>query len=172
MLTRRDFFQGSLGAVAVGASRSVFPGSFGLADAAAQASSRQKDDLVFATARELAFWIRQRKVSSVEVVEAHSAQIARRNAALNAIVTPDEQRARARAKEADASLARGQVWGPLHGVPITIKDSLETAGLRTTLGFPPLANYVPAADAPVVARLRAAGAILIGKTNLPELALD
>ena len=69
-------------------------------------------------------------------------------------------------------MARGDVWGPLHGVPITIKDAIETAGLRTTGGFPPLADYIPAHDAPVVARLFAAGAIILGKTNLPVLSTD
>lgn len=130
------------------------------------------NNLVFATVQELATSIRQRRVSATEGLEAHLAQIARHNPALNAIVTLDEERARRRARDADAALARGDVWGPLHGVPITIEDSIETAGLRTTSGFPPLADYVPAADAPVVARLRAAGAIVPGKTNLPTLAGD
>jgi len=129
-------------------------------------------NLVFTTAQELATSIRQRQVSATEVLEAHLAQIAKYNPPLNAIVTLDEERARTRAKEADTALARGEVWGPLHGVPITIKDAIETAGLRTTGGFPPLAEYVPARDAPVVARLRAAGAIILGKTNLPVLSAD
>jgi amidase len=128
--------------------------------------------VVFATAQELATGIRQRQVSATEVLEAYLAQIAHHNPALNAIITLDEERARARAKEADVALARGEVWGPLHGVPVTIKDSIETAGLRTTSGFPPLADYIPSTDAPVVARLRAAGAIILGKTNLPTLAGD
>lgn len=128
------------------------------------------NDLVFATAQELATGIRQRQVSAIEVLDAHLTQISRHNLVLNAFVTLDEERARMQAREADAALARGDVWGPLHGVPITIKDSIATAGLRTTSGFPPLADYVPSADAPVVARLRAAGAIILGKTNLPALA--
>lgn len=130
------------------------------------------NDLVFATAHELAAGIRRRQVSATEVLEAHLARIARRNPALNAIVTLDEERARLRARDADAALARGEVWGPLHGVPITIKDSIETADLRATSGFPPLADYVPSTDAPVVARMRTAGAIILGKTNLPTLAGD
>src|SRR5262244_1674108 len=129
-------------------------------------------NLVFMTAQELATSICHRQVSATEVLEAHLAQIARYNPPLNAIVTLDEERARTRAKEADKALARGEVWGPLHGVPITIKDAIETAGLRTTGGFPPLADYVPSRDAPVVARLRAAGAIILGKTNLPVLSAD
>ncbi len=130
------------------------------------------NSITFSTAQELATAIRQRRVSATEVLEAHLARIARYNPALNAIVTLDEGRARKRAQEADAALVKGELWGPLHGVPITIKDAIETAGLRTTGGYPPLADYVPASDAPVVARLRAAGAILMGKTNLPVLSAD
>jgi amidase len=126
--------------------------------------------LTFEPAHRLAALIRERRVSAVEVLEAHLAQIARHNPALNAIVTLDEDGARRRAGEADAALARGEVWGPLHGVPVTIKDALETAALRTTAGHPPLAGYVPAQDATVVARVRVAGAIVLGKTNLPRLA--
>lgn len=129
-------------------------------------------NILFTTAQELAISIRQGQVSATEVLEAHLTQIARYNHQLNAIVTLDEERARARAKEADKALARGEVWGPLHGVPITIKDALETAGLRTTGGFPPLADYVPAQDASAVARMRAAGAIILGKTNVPVLSAD
>ena len=126
-------------------------------------------ELNFATAHELAAAIRERRVSAVEVLDAHLARIARYNPALNAIVTLNEENARVRAREADAALARGEVWGPLPGVPVTITDSFATAGLRTTSGFPPLANYVPDSDSTVVARLRAAGGIVLGKTNLPLL---
>jgi len=128
-----------------------------------------KEDLLFATACELAAVIRERRVSATEVLEAYLSQIARHNPALNAIVTLDEERARARAIAADKALARGEVWGPLHGVPVTIKDSFATAGIRTTSGYPPLADYIPAEDATVVARLKAAGAIVLGKTNTPIL---
>jgi amidase len=77
-----------------------------------------------------------------------------------------------RAAEADRALARGELWGPLHGVPMTIKDALETAGLRTTGGHPPLKDHVPTRDAPAVARLKRAGAILLGKSNVPPLSAD
>ena len=130
------------------------------------------EKLYFATAGELALAIRKREVSSIEVIEAHLGQMVRHNTRLNAVVTVDEEGAMARAAQADGALARGEVWGPLHGVPVTIKDSIETAGLWTTAGFPPLSDYVPAVDATVVARLRAAGAIILGKTNLPLLAGD
>ena len=101
------------------------------------------NDLVFTTAQELARNIRQRRASATEVLDAHLQQIARHNQALNAVVTLDEERARARAREADAALARGDLWGALHGVPVTIKDSIETAGLRTTSGFPPSSTCRP-----------------------------
>ena len=126
------------------------------------------NDLVFATALEMADAVRRRRVSTIELMDAQLRQIARFNHTLNAIVTLDEERARRRAREADAALARGETWGPLHGVPFTVKDAIETAGVRTTCGFPPLADHVPAADATVVARLRAAGGILVGKTNTPR----
>jgi amidase len=129
-------------------------------------------NLIFASAQELATSIHQRQVSALEVLEVYLAHIARHNPMLNAIVTLDEEGARRRAREADEALARGETWGPLHGVPVTVKDSLETAGLRTTSGLPSLANYVPSVDATVVMRLRAAGAIIVGKTNMPTLGMD
>ena len=129
-------------------------------------------ELVFLTVHQLAAAIREREVSAAEVLDAHLSHIARHNPALNAIVTLNEKEARRRAKEADEDLTRGNVWGPLHGVPVTIKDTFETAGLRTTSSFKPLADYVPQQDATVVSRMRAAGAVILGKTNMPELALD
>ena len=126
----------------------------------------------FASASELAAAIRSRRASAAELVELYLARIARHNPSLNAICTLDSAGAQRRAREADAALSRGEVWGPLHGVPMTIKDALETAGMRTTGGHPPLKDYVPAKDAPAVARLRAAGAILVGKTNVPPLSAD
>jgi amidase len=130
------------------------------------------DDLVFCTATELARIIREKAASASEVLEAHLSHIAKHNPSLNAIVTLNEEAARKRAQEADDALVRGKVWGPLHGVPVTIKDVYETAGLRTTSSFKPLANHVPQQDATVVARLRAGGAVILGKTNMPTLALD
>jgi amidase len=127
-------------------------------------------ELVFMPAHQLAKGIREGNFSALEVLEAHLAQIVKHNPQVNAIITLDEQGARQRALAADAALAKGEIWGVLHGVPITIKDYLETAGLRTTSSYPPLANYIPERDATVVARLRAVGAIILGKTNLPMLA--
>jgi amidase len=127
-------------------------------------------ELTLFTATQLAQAIRERQVSAIEVLEAHLAHIARHNPALNAIVTLDEANARERARQADTALARGESWGALHGVPVTVKDVFETAGLRTTSGYKPWANYIPQNDAVAVARLRQAGAIILGKTNLPALA--
>ena len=126
----------------------------------------------FSSAAEFAAAVRARRVSARELIELHLARIARHNPSLNAICTLDEAGARRRAQDADAALARGDLWGPLHGVPMTIKDALETAGLRTTGGHPPLKDYVPAHDAPAIARLRHAGAILLGKSNVPPLSAD
>lgn len=121
--------------------------------------------LTFASAHELASAIRERRVSATEVCEAYLAQIAKHNPTLNAVVTLDEAGARRRAREADAALDRGEVWGPLHGVPITLKDVWDAAGLRCTVGSGSLANRVATKDAPMMARLKAAGAVLLGKTN-------
>src|SRR5438477_7811368 len=129
-------------------------------------------DIVFSSTTQLAVAIRAGHVSATEVLEAHLAQIDTHNAALNAIVTMDAERARERAREADEALARGQVWGPLHGVPFTLKDAHATAGMRTTTGFPPLAGYVPQEDSTVTARLKAAGGILMGKTNVAMMLAD
>ena len=123
------------------------------------------DNLVFATAQELAAAIRQRQVSAVELLDAHLAQIARHNPVLNAIVTLDEEGARRRAQSADDAIAKDEIWGPLHGVPITLKDVHDTAGLRSTMGHVPLADRVASEDNIVAARLKAAGSILVGKTN-------
>jgi len=110
--------------------------------------------------------------TSVDLLDAMLAQVASQNQSLNAIVTMDEGRARQQAELADQQRAQGQNQGLLHGIPITIKDSFQTAGMRTTSGFPPLKNYIPDKDAFTVSRLKAAGAIIIGKTNLPVLAGD
>ena len=115
--------------------------------------------------------IRSGAVSPVEVAEAHLDQIGKLNPQLNAIVTlaPDLLE---KAKEAESALQRGGHVGPLHGVPVTIKDTIETAGLLSTSGSKLRADYIPAKDAPAVARLKAAGAIILGKTNASEMAMD
>jgi Asp-tRNA(Asn)/Glu-tRNA(Gln) amidotransferase A subunit family amidase/putative intracellular protease/amidase len=128
--------------------------------------------IVFSSTKQLAEAIRTGAVSAMEVLEAHLAQIQRHNPALNAVITLDADRARERAREADRALARGEVWGPLHGVPFTLKDAHATAGVRTTTGFPPLADHVPQEDGSVAARLKTAGCILMGKTNVHMMLAD
>ena len=129
------------------------------------------DELIYSSAAKLARSIRDKKVSALEVVEAHLRRIEEVNPRLNAVVQPAADRARAEARESDEALARGEVKGPLHGVPMTIKDSLDTVGIISTGGTQGRASYIPEADSTVVARLRSAGAILLGKTNTPELTL-
>jgi amidase len=163
-MRRRDFL-GTValaGAVAA-AGRSSLIGS-------AEAATEAGNDITQKSASELAGAIRSKQLSSKAVVEAHLARIAEVNPKLNAIVQLTADSARKEADEADAALARGDIKGPLHGVPMTIKDTLETAGVICTGGTKGRANYVPKADATAVARLRAAGAIFLGKTNVPELA--
>jgi len=128
--------------------------------------------MLFERVTTLADAIRARAVSATEVLDAHLARIERINPALNAIIVLDVERARQRALDADQALLRGEVWGPLHGVPFTLKDAHATAGLRTTSGYPQLANYVADADGTVAARLKAAGGILLGKTNVPMMLGD
>ncbi|MCU0537374.1 MAG: amidase [Hydrococcus sp. Prado102] len=129
-------------------------------------------ELTYLSASELAKGIREKTFSAVEVLKAYLNQIVKYNFKLNAIVTLDEKQALQQAKEADEAIARGEIWGVLHGVPVTIKDTFETAGMLTTAGYKPLAKYIPKQDATAVARLRAAGAIILGKTNPAELAAD
>src|SRR3979490_715476 len=136
----------------------------------AEAATATSDDITSASAGELAEAIRSKRLSSKTIVEAHLDRIARVNPKLNAIVQLTADAARKEADEADAALARGQIKGPLHGVPVTIKDTLETTGVICTGGTKGRANFVPKADATAVARLRNAGAIILGKTNVPELA--
>ena len=123
------------------------------------------------SATELAQRIARRQLSSVEVVDAHLARIDAVNPALNAVVRVLADDARAGAVLADKRLAAGETVGPLHGVPFTVKENIDMAGLPTTWGVPALAQAVVPADAPVVERMRAAGAIPIGRTNLPDMAL-
>jgi Asp-tRNA(Asn)/Glu-tRNA(Gln) amidotransferase A subunit family amidase len=128
------------------------------------------DELTKLSARKVAALIQGGKVSPVEVVEAHLRRIERLNPKLNAIVmlAPD---AIDRAREAEGAIMRGEDVGALHGVPLTVKDTIETSGLKTTGGSMLRAHYLPERDAPSVARLKAAGAIIFGKTNVPEMAI-
>jgi len=124
-------------------------------------------DLCFRSASELAHLVRERDVSARELVEAHLRRIEQVNPQINAVVQLDADRALEAARNADRTLARGIPVGPLHGVPFTAKDNFETAGIITAIGVAERASVVPAQDATAVARLKAAGAILLGKTNCP-----
>jgi amidase len=126
------------------------------------------DPICFSTAVELAGHIRRRELSAREVMEAHLRQVEAVNPRVNAIVTLVAERAIAEADAADAATARGIPLGPLHGLPIAVKDAHRTRGIRTTHGSPIHADDVPDVDDLIVEREKAAGAIIIGKTNLPE----
>jgi Asp-tRNA(Asn)/Glu-tRNA(Gln) amidotransferase A subunit family amidase len=129
-------------------------------------------ELIFNSATKLAEMIRTKQVSPVEVVEAHIQRIEEANPKLNAFVTTTFDRATEEARAAERRIVRGERVGPLHGVPVSVKDTFETAGVRTVAGSRLLESNVPDRDAPVVARLRQAGAIVLGKTNVPEFAMD
>ena len=165
-ITRREFGR-LLGAAAVsGTLPSLTPGpapSEGFAPSALQGA-----ELVYMPATELATRLKRKDVSAREVLSAHIAHIERVNPKVNAIVTTAFDRAMAEAARADESIARGTSLGPLHGLPIAHKDLVETEGIRTTRGSPFYRDLVPAQDAPIVRRMRAAGAITLGKTNTPE----
>jgi amidase len=161
-MNRRQFVSAlGLSAVVVHAES---PGRLGT-----QVEDRSRD-LIFATASDLARLIRSRQVSASQVVRAHLDHLDVHNSKLNAIVTLDRLRAQRRAEEADEALARGIVWGPLHGVPMTLEDAHATKGLRSTWGgFPAVKDYVPAEDGAIASRVKAGGAVIIGKTNGPSL---
>jgi amidase len=128
------------------------------------------DDLTKKTATQLAALMRAREVSPVEVVAAYLQRIEAVNPSLNAIVTVADD-AIERAREAEADLLRADSVGPLKGLPLTVKDTIDTQGLRTTSGSRLRAKRIPDRDAAVVARLKSAGAIILGKTNTPEMAI-
>jgi amidase len=125
-------------------------------------------DICFLTATELASLIRTKELSAREAMQAHLTQIERVNPKVNAIVTFLPDRAMEQARAADESLARGESVGPLHGLPVAHKDLVLTKGIRTTFGSLAFKDFIPEEDEIIVERLRNAGAIAIGKTNVPE----
>jgi amidase len=164
-LTRRSF-TAVVGAGAVG---TAFNRLLGTAAAGAETMGQQTtSELCEMTAVDLATRLRKKQVSAREVMTAHLAQIERINPKVNAIVTLVAEQAMANAGKADEALARSADVGILHGLPIAHKDLVDTAGIRTTRGSPFLRDNVPAQDALIVTRIRAAGAITVGKTNTPE----
>lgn len=138
----------------------------------ATSASDPSPDICFLRAVDMAKLIREKKLSAREVMQAHLKQISRVNSKVNAIVTlvPEDQ-LMAQASAADESLAKGRSLGPLHGIPVGAKDLHETAGIRTTYGSPLHRDFVPDFDCRVVQREKAAGGIVIGKTNVPEFGL-
>ncbi len=162
-LDRRTFLRAGLAAGVVCAGAGARPARMARAAAG---------DLDFASALEAAGAIQAGRVSSVELTTRMLDRIARLNPKLNAIVALGADGALARARAADEARARRESWGRFHGVPITIKDTFEVAGLTTTAGAPSLRTHVPTRDAAVVARLKGAGAVVLGKTNVPIFASD
>ncbi|MDT5152913.1 MAG: amidase [Mycobacterium sp.] len=128
------------------------------------------DSLICRSAVDLAEALRRRDVSAREVLAAHVEQIDRYNPAINAVVSLDIEGAERAAAEADRRCAAGEPLGPLHGLPISFKDTHATAGLRTTFGSPLHANWIPQHDEEIVRRIQASGAVRVGKTNVPEFA--
>ena len=129
-----------------------------------------KDEFVLLPVERLAALIRAKRLSPVELVRRYLERIERLNPLLNAYITVTGESARAEARGVEREIAHGRWRGPLHGIPIAVKDNIWTRGVRTTAGSKILSNFVPEQDATVVARLRTAGAILLGKTHLHEFA--
>jgi hypothetical protein len=130
-------------------------------------SVTSSSEVCFATAAELARRIRDREISSAEVTDAFLARIVAHNDKLNAIVQVFEADARSRAREADDALARGQSWGPLHGVPVTIKEMFLMANTPSTLNSRRMKDFVAPEDGVIVKRLKSGGTVILGKTNVP-----
>ena len=129
-------------------------------------------ELAFLPAHELARRIRRKEIPSHELLALYLDRIARLGGPINAVPVLDAERATARAREADAALARGELWGPLHGVPMTVKESFNVTGLPTTYGFTAYANNIATGNAVTVQRLLNAGAVIFGKTNVPASLAD
>ncbi len=134
--------------------------------------NRPTSSPIFATAREQLRLLRDKKIGAVELLDLALARVREANPAVNAVIAFDEERARASARRADEALAKGTPRGALHGLPMTVKDVFEMQGVVTTCGMEPLRNYVPEQDALVLTQLREAGAVIYGKTNVPEGAGD
>ncbi|HTW54750.1 MAG TPA: amidase [Stellaceae bacterium] len=130
------------------------------------------DNRAFASATRLAADIRDRKIGCVELLDFFLARADKYNPKLNAIIAWQVDKARGRARAADEALAKGESWGPLHGLPMTVKESFNLAGLPTTFGNPVWKDNVPGANSVVVDRLQAAGAVIFGKTNVPYMLSD
>lgn len=155
--SRRDFLQASGGATL----------ALYLPNASSAEAGGSDGEIAFASSTELVRLIRRKQISALELTQLYIDRIERVDKALNAVVVRDFERALQAAKLADRMLVQGKPMGPLHGVPVTIKESFEIAGLPTTWGVPEQRAQVASQDAAVVTRLKAAGAIFMGKTNVP-----
>jgi amidase len=129
-------------------------------------------DIAFWSAKKLAANIRRRKIGCLELLDHYLARVERHNPQLNAIIATDIPGARKRAKAADRALGKGDIWGPLHGVPMTIKESYDVAGLPTTWGAPEFKDNIAKSNAISVDRMLNAGVVLFGKTNVPLMLAD
>ena len=129
-------------------------------------------DVPFRSARQLAADIRKKKIGCLELLELYLDRVGKHDGTLNAVVVRDFERARKRARAADRALSRGEAWGPLHGVPMTVKESYDIAGLPTTWGVPAYKDNVATKNAAVADRLLGAGAVIFGKTNVPLYLAD
>jgi amidase len=166
--SRRDFLRGAGLTSLTSIAAALLPTS---GRAAPAISSDKTEDLIFMSATKLAQMIREKKISATEAVQAFIKRQESVNDRMNAVVMNCYERALSEAKLADESLAKGELKGALHGVPMTIKDSLDTEGVITTGATYGRQQYVPKKDATVVGRVRKQGAILLGKTNTPEFTL-
>jgi len=135
-------------------------------------SAMSTTEICWLTATEQKAMLASRQVSACELLDLHLDRVTRLNPSCNAVVALDEDRARHEARDADERLARGEVTGPLHGLPMTIKDSFAVTGMAATCGLEELRDYRPGEDAVAVAKIRASGAVIFGKTNLPAGAAD
>jgi aspartyl-tRNA(Asn)/glutamyl-tRNA(Gln) amidotransferase subunit A len=167
MWTRREFTHGLCGAVLTG----VPPTQSRALRTATLKASGSNSDLTSLTLAEAADKIHRGETTSLELTNACLARIEALNPKVDAFITVLSERARAQARQLDAELAAGKYRGPLHGVPIAIKDNIDTAGVRTTGASALFLDRVPATDATVTAKLRSAGSVFIGKANMHEFAL-
>jgi amidase len=135
-------------------------------------TARDTGPVYYQSATELAAAIRRGKITSTKLLNIYLGRIKRYNGKINAVVAMDVKAARARAAAADKALAQGKLWGPLHGLPMTVKDVFEVVGMPATSGSPKLQSYIPKRNAIAVQRLIDAGAIIFGKTNVPLFARD
>ncbi len=164
-LSRREFLRAATATAAAAAAMQALPPM-------PRAWAEPAGEFDFITATEAARLIREKKVSSTELTERMITRIETFDGKINSIVLRFPDEARRRAKEADEATARGEVWGPFHGVPMTIKEMIAMKGVATTSGAPELKDHITDFDATVVTRMRKAGGVILGKTNLPVHALD